>query len=249
MKKRNLGSTRNPSSADVKTSAGVSGLEMDARRTQRLQTVSLLRTARTPLQVVQIAEQAVTVADEAVDTARTKSPPKEASACRKGCAWCCYKTVGTAAPEVLRIADYLWKTLSPDAFQALCERIDHLVEQRRKRAAQRSSTAPLPCGLLDNGRCLAYPVRPLTCRGYNSSDAQQCERSLNPANQAVVPVYAPQQRLTTFVLDGMRAGLAEARLPGELLELTAALRVALNVPDAAQRWLNGEAVFASARFP
>jgi hypothetical protein len=45
----------------------------------------------------------------------------------------------------------------------------------------------------------------------------------------------------------MRAGLAEARLDGELLELTAALDLALRVPDAAERWLAGEAVFAPAR--
>ena len=52
----------------------------------------------------------------------------------------------------------------------------------------------------------------------------------------------------TFVLDGMRAGLSESGLQGGLLELTGALRIALTVPDAAQRWLAGEAVFAPARF-
>jgi hypothetical protein len=45
----------------------------------------------------------------------------------------------------------------------------------------------------------------------------------------------------------MRAGLEEAHLDGELLELTAALDVALTLPDAAERWLAGQAVFASAR--
>jgi len=45
----------------------------------------------------------------------------------------------------------------------------------------------------------------------------------------------------------MRAGLEESRLDGELLELTAALDIALTVPDAAERWLAGEKVFAPAR--
>ena len=45
----------------------------------------------------------------------------------------------------------------------------------------------------------------------------------------------------------MRAGLAEAGLKGDLLELTAALRIAFEVPDAFERWLAGEAVFAPAR--
>ena len=50
----------------------------------------------------------------------------------------------------------------------------------------------------------------------------------------------------TFVLDGMRAGLSESGLQGDRVELTAALRIALEVPDAAERWLAGEAVFAPA---
>jgi hypothetical protein len=38
-----------------------------------------------------------------------------------------------------------------------------------------------------------------------------------------------------------------ARLTDDLVDLTAALRIALDVPDAAERWLAGEAVFAPAR--
>jgi hypothetical protein len=36
-------------------------------------------------------------------------------------------------------------------------------------------------------------------------------------------------------------------LDGDLLELTAALEIALTVPDAADRWLAREKVFAPAR--
>jgi hypothetical protein len=62
-----------------------------------------------------------------------------------------------------------------------------------------------------------------------------------------VPIYWPQQRLAVFVLDGLRAGLEEDRLDGELLELTAALRIALETPQVEQRWLSGERVFMPAR--
>ncbi len=53
----------------------------------------------------------------------------------------------------------------------------------------------------------------------------------------------------TFVLDGMRAGLTESGLHGDLLELTAALRIGFTVADAFERWLAGEPVFAPARLP
>src|SRR5262249_8808448 len=104
-----------------------------------------------------------------------------------------------------------------------------------------------PCPLLVNRRCSAYPVRPLTCRGFNSSDAHQCERFLQAPRKVVVPIYVPQLRLTTFVLDGLRAGLSESGLKDDLLPLAPALRIALDRPDAAERWLAGEAVFSAAR--
>src|SRR5262249_55173747 len=109
------------------------------------------------------------------------------------------------------------------------------------------SRARMPCPLLAENRCLAYPVRPLTCRGFNSADAVQCEQSLAPGNRIVVPSYAPQQRINTLVLDGMRAALEQSRLEADLLELTAALSIALTTPEAAERWLSGETVFAAAR--
>ena len=49
------------------------------------------------------------------------------------------------------------------------------------------------------------------------------------------------------MLDGLRSGLSEAGLTGDLLELTAALRVALTLPDGAQQWLAGQPLFAGAR--
>jgi Fe-S-cluster containining protein len=223
------------------------GAELEARRAQRLFTTEQFGRGRTPLQVVEVTQHAAEVAEAGVAAAQAREPPRAASACRDGCAWCCYKLVGTAAPEVLRIVAYLRETLSREAWEALRERVRHGEEQRRGLRTAQLRRRALPCPLLVEERCLAYPVRPLTCRGYNSSDAELCRRALDPDARVEVPVYAPQQRLTTFVLDGLRAGVADSKLDGDLLELTAALRVALEVPEAEGRWLAGEAVFAPAR--
>jgi Fe-S-cluster containining protein len=222
------------------------GRELDARRDQRLQTTEILKGGRMPLQVVAVAERAIGLAENAIEKAKSDYPPPTL-ACREGCDWCCYLRVGTAAPEVFRIVLYLRETLSPDELQATRERIVRLDEERRQLRASKRGSGRLPCALLVNRRCSAYPVRPLTCRGFNSSDAHQCERFLKLGNKVTVPTYAAQLRLTTFVLDGMRAGVSEAGLKGDLLELTAALRIAFEVPDALERWLAGEPVFASAR--
>jgi hypothetical protein len=148
---------------------------------------------------------------------------------------------------VIRIVEYLQRMLSPEELQATRARIVALDDQKRTNRLGQRADARAPCALLVNHRCIAYPVRPLTCRGFNSSDAHSCELFLQSPRKVVVPNYVPQLRLMTFVLDGMRAGLSESGLRGDLVELTAALRIALEVPDAAERWLAGEAVFTPAR--
>ena len=87
----------------------------------------------------------------------------------------------------------------------------------------------------------------MTCGGFNSRDASQSERFVKSSGRTVLPLYAPQLRLTVFVLDGMKAGLAESGLAGDHLELTAALRIALEVPGAVERCLAGGPAFAAAR--
>jgi Fe-S-cluster containining protein len=247
MKKPTPSSPRKRRESGASSAPSASGLELEARREERLKTVAMLGAGRTPLHVLTVAEESVKIADDAVRAAQVKEPPRAALACQEGCAWCCRQAVGTAAPEVLRIADHLRQTLTPEEMRAAQARIHEQAEQRRALRPDRRSRARLPCALLVENRCTAYAVRPLTCRGFNSYDARQCERSLETGSSAGVPFYVPEKRVCTFVLDGLRAGLEESRLDGELLELTAALDIALTTPNAAERWLAGEAVFAAAR--
>jgi hypothetical protein len=226
--------------------AQLAGVELDARRAERVRTTEALRRGRTSLTLVEIADHGAQIAEGAVQQAVRADPPPP-SACREGCDWCCHLTVGTSVPEVVRIAEYLRQSLSPEEFSALRERLLRLDEQRRERKAAHRGEARLPCTLLVEHRCIAYAVRPLTCRGFNSSNASRCEIFVTSPGQTTLPLYAPQLRITAFVLDGMRSGLAESGLSGDRLELTAALRIALEMPGAVERFLQGEPVFATAR--
>src|SRR5207245_9455284 len=122
-------------------------------------------------------------------------------ACQEGCAWCCHKLVGTTIPEVIRIVEYLRDKLSTDELQATQERIIQTDEQRRSLKEDRWKAARLPCSLLVNNRCSVYPVRLVTCRGYNSSDPKACERTVKVRELVEVPTYSPQHRVAAFVLD------------------------------------------------
>jgi Fe-S-cluster containining protein len=244
----NKGNDSAPAGAAKKNSSAlhaVKGEDLEARRLQRLRTAAALKIGRTPLQIIAIARQAESLTDEALTAAIAREPRREPTACAEGCDWCCYQRVGVAVPELIRMLDYLRATLSPADLDATRARIDETLEQRR--AGRRK--APVPCPLLVNRRCSVYAVRPLTCRGFNSSDAALCEASVSTNPKAVVPVYPPQVRLASLVLDGMRAGLNESGLKGDLLELAAGLRIALSTPDAVDQWLACKPVFAPARLP
>jgi Fe-S-cluster containining protein len=222
------------------------GLELDARRTQRVKALEVLQGGRTPLRLIEVAEEATVIAEQAIRQAMESDPPPR-FACKEGCDWCCHLTVGTSVPEVVRIAAYLRQTLSAEELRATRERLARTDDERRRLPRNQRSKARLPCGLLVEHRCAAYSVRPLTCRGFNSADATRCEQFVKSRARVEVPVYQPQMRLTTFVLDGTRSALQAAGLKDDLLELNAALRIALDVPDALDRWLAGEPVFAPAR--
>jgi hypothetical protein len=226
--------------------AEVGGMELDARRLQRLKAAEVLRGGRTPLKLVEVAEHAAALAEDAVGKAMQVDPPTP-RACKEGCDWCCHLNVGTSVPEVARIAAYLRQTLTPQELEATRARVARAAEERRRLPPAERAACRLPCALLVEHRCCAYPVRPLTCRGFNSSDASRCERFVKSRARVEVPTYQPQLRLMTFVLDGTRAGLQAAGLKDDLLELNAALHIALEVPDAVERWLAGEPVFAPAR--
>jgi hypothetical protein len=221
-------------------------LEWRARHTQRVRTGERLRVGRIPLSLVAIADHASRLAEHTVGLAARAEPPPP-SACKEGCDWCCHLTVGAGVPEVVRVVEYLRRTLTADEFAALRERVLRLDAQRQELKATAGGDPHLPCALLADHRCTAYPVRPLMCGGFNSSDAAECERFVRSSGQTTLPLYAPQLRLAAFVLDGMTAGLSDSGLTGERVELTAALRIILEVPDAVERFLAGEPTFAAAR--
>ena len=125
------------------------GFELDARRTVRLGTAEALQTGRTPLTLIAVAEDAARLTEELTRQAMRADPP---SACREGCDWCCHLTVGTSAPEVARIVQYLSEMLSPQELAAFRERVIRLDEERRKLPVARRDKAGLPCPLLVNHR-------------------------------------------------------------------------------------------------
>jgi Fe-S-cluster containining protein len=194
--------------------------------------------------------QAITLVDKAaaLDARLTgELASAEKVACRAGCAWCCSTTtVSTSAPEVIRIAEYLRARLAPDELRALRERLARRAARIDAMPAERQPYARIPCALLVKDRCSIYPVRPISCMGFVSSDAEACASSYRSGWQRAIPNGARHLGIALGVRQGLRQVLDDARLQSDFLDLNAALLVALDRPESADEWLAGKRAFAGA---
>jgi Fe-S-cluster containining protein len=198
---------------------------------------------------VEAAAAAAGRADELGRAALAKEPPPSPIACARGCSSCCVSKVAVVAPEVLRITAYLRDGLAPEALAEIAARVRTADDATRGLSRAQRARAGVPCPLLDaEGACSVHPVRPLLCRGWTSLDAGACERHFaDPDNVPAAPGHRVGYELASAVLAGLGHAAIDAGREGALLELNAALRIAMDHPDAGARWDAGRPVFAPAR--
>jgi Fe-S-cluster containining protein len=167
--------------------------------------------------------------------------------CGPGCDWCCFQRVSATPAEVLRIADFLRQTRTPEELAVLQHALTETDSQTRGLTADQRLRLKQLCPLLVGGGCSIYPVRPLTCRGYTSNSAALCQRKVEEPEQPVKVEADPVRYIfCQGVLNGLDDGLADHGLENGMVELIAALRIALDDPNSLKRWLKGERLFAEA---
>jgi Fe-S-cluster containining protein len=200
----------------------------------------ILAGGRSPQAVYDAVDGAVTLADSFMQ----RSPTDPASlACKQGCDHCCHRPVGTSAPTVLRIAAAIRKESSESEFASALARVVALDEKTHGAAWTPKERPPHACAFLVAGACSIYASRPFVCRAWNSADAEACRRALG--QDSVEMRFDLFQRTTFSAIEkGLQAALQANGLDAQDLEFTAAIRVAMENPDACERWLAGEAVFA-----
>jgi Fe-S-cluster containining protein len=206
---------------------------------RRLAGEVLARAGRSPQAVYELVDSAVALAESFMQ----RSPTDPASlACKQGCNHCCHRPVGTSAPTVLRMAMSLRAGLSEAEFADALARVVALDQKTHGAEWNPTERPPLPCAFLVDGACAVYEVRPLVCRAWNSADAEACRRALG---QDSVEMRFDLFQRTTFsaVEKGLQAALQSNGLDPTDLELTAAIRVAMESSDACERWLAGEPIF------
>lgn len=172
----------------------------------------------------------------AADAAVEHWPQRTAHACAPGCSFCCYLWTDALPLEILRIADYLQRTASPEDLAELCRRLGERL------------AAPLgqrPCGLLTaDGRCAVYALRPMTCRGFHSFSKPSCQVVFE--GQAAGHPTGLDEWLHMLVAEmqaGFEHGLGKHGFESGWVELNEALLHALERPVSLRAWLHQEPIF------
>ena len=219
-----------------------------------------LRAGRTPSGLAAAAGAAGSAAESAWAEARpvVEARKQPGFACAAGCAWCCHQQVAVAPAEAIAIARHVAQTFSPPAFAALKARLAELDARSRGLGVAQRAQLKAPCAFLEGSECSIYAVRPLRCRGVYSRDAQHCRWAMENPDQVfgspdrhtkAGPYPVEPARIMDAALSGLARALRDEGLAWEALELTAAVRTALDIPDAAGRYLAGEPVFRGAELP
>jgi len=220
---------------------------------------AVIAAERTPAGVARMVREAVAWFERVWTAIRgqveAKGPP---FACRAGCAWCCNQIVTIAPAEAIAIAQHVRATFSADDLAALKSRLVSLDDRARGLGAFARGLLKTPCAFLVDGACSVYEVRPVRCRGVMSRDVGHCRWvAENPDlvyawRDRLLPTnpYPPEPGvIADAVLSGIATAARDAGLAFTALELVAALRIALDTPDIAERYLAGEPVFAAAARP
>jgi len=212
---------------------------------QAVSTSEIINEGRTEQKTIEVARNASEWLDRLTAAFYADCMPR--LACKEGCSYCCSVPVDVSAPEVFAIAEHLKATRSKDELDALRHRIDDYLERHAGLSHQDRRMARVVCPLLESNRCSIYRVRPLSCRGWNSYDVEQCKRDYEaPVKAGGIEVFAPQFKAAQAVKKGVRVALEAAGLEHKKMNLVAALKIALETEDTLKRWLSGEGVFREA---
>jgi Fe-S-cluster containining protein len=202
----------------------------------------LLSTRCTPETVFVMVDTAARQASAQVE----QSAQRSMHACMAGCTFCCHLPVDVTAPEALRMVAYLQQALSPAALAVLHARIAATAMQINGLSYEDHAQAKIPCALLMDGTCMAYLHRPFACRAWNSTSQECCESIFQHGDPVTMlpPLDIPAYEAVWKLAQDMVNGLKQARLDSHTYELHSVLLRVLEIPDAAERWLQRDNVFA-----
>jgi Fe-S-cluster containining protein len=192
-------------------------------------TLDALRAGISLRAVVSVAADVARFADEAIGIVKDEYRPS--LDCKEGCSYCCCKPgVLVSVPEFARILEYVRAAFSSDDVSALTERAHAYAAQMHGRHFDDFVNDSVPCPFLHEARCSVYAIRPLVCRGYNSTSVDACRDAHTNADH-FVPIFAVIKDVTDGATVGTSQCLKKAGANDALLDLGTAIGIALQSAD------------------
>jgi hypothetical protein len=196
----------------------------------------------------QLMHNAQRLADSVIREVVEHSPESIRPVCCEGCTACCYLHVVASPLEVLECARFLKSHQSDEVISRIADRIEHHISMTEGLDAAERRNLRIVCPLLEEGKCLAYSARPISCRGWNSLDRSICDADLqNPSAMLNAPVNLAQHILANRVTEGLNTACEQCGTESQPLDFVRGLRIAMEDTESiSSRWRQGEPVFHSA---
>ena len=198
--------------------------------------------------LVALVRQAQQMTDQIIRQVMERGPASHRPACQAGCAACCHLHVVATPPEVIAIARHVQDQWGHQRLTDLQHKIHHHIQQTSHIDAVARRQLRAPCPFLTAGHCDIHPVRPISCRGWNSLDRQVCDSDLaNPTHGTSTPVNLPQYVLAGRIAEGLSAASHALGLESPQLDFVRGMQIALQNPEGvASAWRAAAPVFAEA---
>ena len=184
------------------------------------------------------ASRAATFAAEILDATMAKKT-EGVVACAKGCYYCCKTYVSVTIPEILRVADAVRGKEEKTA------RVNRAAEDSALIPQLERETRRVVCPILEDKACSEYAPRPLVCRAVLSKSLEACLKIFEENSGEMVPFADNTTDIRGYVVIMMQAALRLSGLPHVHYEMNQALAIAVANPDAEDRWLKGDNLFAA----
>jgi Fe-S-cluster containining protein len=144
------------------------------------------------------------------------------TACKKGCAWCCYQGVFAVSHEFLYLQDHARQHLTEQQRQQVLERARDKSRHTLNKPVEELLQVRMACPFLEKGSCMVYAARPMACRIYLSSSVPSCKKDHDrPTNGKNIPelfefpLLAGRMLNEGFVAYLKQSGIRSAELPLE----------------------------------
>jgi hypothetical protein len=192
-----------------------------------------------------LARSAILFAEQVIGLIESANALPQPIACQEGCYFCCCNQVELTPPEALLLGHYVERHFEEARKEALLTALRRYLDRYHGKSKTEMARIRPSCPLLRDGKCLAYPGRPLVCRAMHSLDAGLCETGYKNRDLTSPPFYAHRHEVYFSISQGLLAGCRAVGCQSGPLELARALLDYLTQPQPMERWLRGEKVFTA----